>query len=154
MVISVYINAIVISFELPALIEKGLSKDINHYFIGFKKSFLKQIVIIVVILLIAIFPILKWQNIPMYQDYLYIFFIMLLASAIINYSLVYHFYLYVKKKDKAILMITIKAGLVNVICTVLLTYWLGVLGTCIAFLITSLCLIYLRKSGSKKIGYE
>ncbi|NNE32368.1 MAG: hypothetical protein HKN40_08370 [Winogradskyella sp.] len=154
LVISVYINAIVISFELPALIEKGNSSDINQYFKSFKRSFLKQIIIIVTLLIIAIFPILEWQNIPMYRDYLYIFFILIFASALINYSLVYHFYLYIKKKDKTILILTLKSGVFNLITTIALTYLLGVLGTCLAFLSTSICLIYLRKVGSKKIGYE
>jgi len=154
LVISVYINAIVVSFELPSLIEKGNSNEINEHFKGFKKSFMKQIIIIVALLILAIYPILKWQDIPMYEDYIYIFFIMVIASAIINYSLVYHFYLYIKQKDKTILILTIKSGIFNLIFTVILTYCFGVLGTCIAFFLTSICIIYLRKSSSKNIGYE
>ena len=154
LVISVYINAIVVSFELPSLIEKGNSKEINKHFKGFKKSFMKQIIIIVAILVLAVFPILKWQNIPMYEDYIYIFFILVVASAIINYSLVYHFYLYIKQKDKTILILTVKSGVFNLIVTIGLTYLFGVLGTCIAFFLTSICIIYLRKSSSKNIGYE
>ncbi|MFV9549505.1 lipopolysaccharide biosynthesis protein [Algibacter sp. PT7-4] len=154
LVISVYVNAIVISFELPALIEKGKSSQINSYFKGFKKSFLKHIIIIVVVLVIAIFPILKWQNMEIYSNYFYVFFILLLASAIMNYSLVFHFYLYIKKKDKKILMLTIKSGIFNLLATFALTYLLGILGASVSFLLTSICLFYLRKTSSKKIGYE
>ncbi len=154
LVISVYINAIVVSFELPALIEKGNDKSLNQYFQNFKKVFLKQISVIVIILLIAIVPILIWQNKPIYKEYLYVFFILLISSVIINYSLVYHFYLYVIKKDKTILLLTIKSGVFNILSTVILTYLFGILGTCIAFLMTSICLIYLRKSSSKKNGYD
>ncbi|MBO6879929.1 hypothetical protein [Winogradskyella sp.] len=154
LVITVYINAIVISFELPLLIEKGNTTNFSKYFKIFKNSFLKQIVIIIVLLLIAIAPILYWQDIPLYKDYLYIFFILLISTAIINYSLVYHFYLYIKKKDRTILWLTIKSGFFNLVTTLILTYYFGVAGTCVAFLLTSICIIYLRKSSCKKIGYE
>lgn len=154
LVITVYINAIVISFELPLLIEKGNTSNFSKYFKIFKNSFLKQIVIIIVLLLIAIAPILYWQDIPLYKDYLYIFFILLISTAIINYSLVYHFYLYIKKKDRTILWLTIKSGFFNLVTTLILTYYFGVAGTCVAFLLTSICIIYLRKSSCKKIGYE
>ncbi|MTE27212.1 lipopolysaccharide biosynthesis protein [Winogradskyella ouciana] len=154
LVITVYINAIVISFELPLLIEKGNTSNFSKYFKIFKNSFLKQIVIIIVLLLIAIAPILYWQDIPLYKDYLYIFFILLISTAIINYSLVYHFYLYIKKKDRTILWLTIKSGFFNLVTTLILTYYFGVAGTCVAFLLTSICIIYLRKSSCKKVGYE
>ena len=154
LVISVYINAIVISFELPALIEQTASGKINYYFKKFKKSFFKHISIIVVILIISVFPILKWQNIEMYSNHVYVFFILLIASAIMNYSLVYHFYLYIIKKDKKILSLTIKSGIFNVLFTFVLTYLFGILGASISFLLTSICLFYLRKISSKKLGYE
>lgn len=154
LVITVYINAIVISFELPGLIETGNTSNFSNYFKKFKSSFLKQIGIIIVLLLLAIAPILYWQDIPLYKDYLYIFFILLISTAIINYSLVYHFYLYIKKKDKTILWLTIKSGFFNLVTTLVLTFYFGVAGTCVAFLLTSICIIYLRKSSCKKIGYE
>lgn len=154
LVISVYVNAIVVSFELPALIEQTASGKINYYFKNFKRSFLKHIMIIIVILTISLFPILKWQNIEKYSDYAYVFFILLIASAMMNYSLVYHFYLYIKKKDKKILGLTIKSGIFNVLSTLILTYLFGILGASISFLLTSICLFYLRKTSSKKFGYE
>lgn len=154
LVMSVYINTIVVSFELPALIEKGNNENLNRFFRDFKRSFFKQVFFISIILSMAIYPILYWQNIKIYSDYIYIYFILIIASSILNYSLVYHFYLYVKKRDKLILSLTAKSGIINFIFTLLLTYAFGLMGTSIAFLITAICLYYLRKTSSKKIGYD
>ncbi|WP_299095717.1 hypothetical protein [uncultured Winogradskyella sp.] len=154
LIMSVYINTIVVSFELPSLIEKSEDENINNYFNRFKTSFFKQLLFICLVLIVVIYPILYWQNIDLYKDYIYVYFILIVASAILNYSLVYHFYLYIKKKDKLILSLTAKSGVVNLVFTLILTYVFGLLGTSIAFLITAICLYYLRKTSSQKNGYD
>ena len=153
MVIPVYINAIVISFELPAIIERAQEKDLMKYFKKFQKSLLIQIIIMSIIILIAIKPILLWQGVELYSNHLYILFFLLVGVGLMNYSLSYHFFLYVKEQDKKILALIINAGAFNLVFTISLTYLLGLLGTSIAFTLTGIYMFYLRYINAKKLNY-
>ncbi len=153
MVITVYVNAIVISFELPELIERAHQKDLSKYFKKFQKSLLTQIIIMSSIILIAIKPILWWQGIEIYRDHLYILFFLLAGVGLMNYSLSYHFFLYVKEQDKKILKLTVIVGAINLVLTIILTYFLGLLGTSIAFTLTGGFMFYLRFVNAKYINY-
>lgn len=153
MVIPVYINAIVISFELPAIIERAQEKNLMKYFKKFEKSLFVQIIIMSIIILIAIKPILVWQGVELYSNHLYILFFLLLGVGLMNYSLCYHFFLYVKEQDKKILALTINTGAFNLVCTITLTYLLGLLGTSIAFSLTGIYMFYLRYINAKKLNY-
>src|SRR5690606_14420832 len=122
MIISVYINAILITYELPQLIERSKNDDFHIYFNEFRKKMFKHILFIFLFLLIGIYPVLDWQDLELFQDAISIYIYLIFGAAILNYSLCYHFYLYVKKKDKTIFFITLKMAVINVILTFILTY--------------------------------
>ncbi|TNJ47049.1 oligosaccharide flippase family protein [Tamlana fucoidanivorans] len=150
--ITLYINTIVISFELPELIKSVNKPIINDLFFKFKKSLRLQIIVSVVIILAIIKPILMWQNKAGFQYYLPILFFLLFGSALMNYSLIYHFKLYIRHKDKSIAKILINAGVVSLLVCFLLTKYFGLYGASIAFAISGLYLHFLRCSKTKKIS--
>lgn len=154
MIITVYINAIVVSFELPVIIEKAKDKNLMKYFKVFEKSLLSQIIIMSIVILITIKPILLWQGIDLYSEYLYILFFLLIGVGLMNYSLSYHFFLYVKEQDIKILTLTIKAGIFNFFLTITLTYFFDLYGTSIAFTLTGMYMFYIRFVNAKRIHYD
>src|SRR5690606_10623943 len=105
------------------------------------------------IILIAIKPILLWQGVELYRDHLYILFFLLVGVGLMNYSLSYHFFLYVKEQDRKILKLTVIVGAINLVLTIILTYFLGLLGTSLAFTLTGIFMFYLRFVNAKSINY-
>ncbi len=153
-VITVYVNAIVISFELPVIIENSKSGNLKSFFKKFEKSLLVQILVISTLLLLAIWPLLIWQNIDLYKEHFPLLIFLLIGGGLMNYSLCYHFYLYVKNEDKKILFLTVKSGIVNILVTIFLTYFFGVYGTCMAFMIAGVYMFFLRRTSAKKLNYD
>lgn len=142
--ITLYINTIVISFELPNLIKSSNKSTASKLFLKFKKSLRLQIIVSVIIILIIIKPVLMWQDKIEFQRYLPILFFLLIGSALMNYSLLYHFKLYVKHKDKSIATILINAGTVSLLICFVLTKYFGLYGASIAFSISGMYLYFLR----------
>jgi len=152
-IITVYINSIVISFELPVIIEKSKAVDLMSYFRKFEKSLLTQIIVISVAILIIIKPILLWQDVEGYDQYFMVLIFLLIGVGLMNYSLCYHFFLYVKKQDKKIFTLTIKSGIINLVATITLTHFFGMYGTSVGFMITGLYMFYIRRKSAKGINY-
>ncbi|GMN07856.1 hypothetical protein MTsPCn5_32450 [Croceitalea sp. MTPC5] len=154
LIITVYVNAIVISFELPALIEKTGSKDLNLHFKNFRNQMLKQIAFVSVLVIFITKPILIWQSVKVYDNYFPILFLLLLGVALMNFSLVYHFFLYILNKDSTILRITLKSCFVNLILTISLTFWGGLYGTALAFFLTGLYMFFERRRNAISANYD
>jgi len=146
LIVTIYINTIVISFELPQLIK---NKDISA-FPNFRKSIIKQLFIIVIILMIVIFPLIHWQGHEQYKEYFPIFILILAGIVFMNLSLVEHYLLYIEHKDKRILYIMVITGAFSLFSAVLLTYLMGIYGTSISFLLTGMLMFILRKHEVKK----
>ena len=153
LVITVYINAIVISFELPILIEKSEENGLGTHFRKFRKDMLLQILVISMAIALMTKPILIWQGVAKYESYFPLLFVLLLGVALMNFSLVYDFDLYVKNKDSTILKITVLSCFVNLVLTFGLTYWLGLYGTAFAFMLTGLYMLFERRRQAIKENY-
>lgn len=153
-VVTLYINTIVISFEVPALIKATNYKERMVLFKKFKRSLLYQVITISLILTVLIKPILKWQDKPTFEAYLPTFFILLVGVVIMNYSLYHHFILYVKHKDKSILKVTVLSGLLGVIVSVLLIKFYGLYGASIGFLISGVLMGLFRVYELKRYQYD
>lgn len=149
--ITVYINTVVISFELPALIKSSETSHINKLFSKFKKSLLIQIVVISILLILIIKPILYWQNKEEFKEFLPLLFFMIIGVSLINYSLFYHFKLYIKHLDKNLLKIMVISGSVSVFLGITLTHFFGVYGAGAAFALSGLLLYFIRLKEAKKV---
>ncbi len=131
--ITVYVNTIVISFELPSILKASDLDQQKLLFTKFKKSLLVQTVVVSIILLLLIYPILTWQDKSNFKEYLPILFFMIIGVGLMNYSLYYHFKLYVKKFDKKLVKTLVISGVASLIIAFILTKFLGVYGAAIAF---------------------
>ena len=149
--ITVYINTIVISFELPELITSVKSPNIFNLLQKFKKSLMIHIVISSVLILLIIKPLLIWQNKVEFESYLPLIYFMIIGVGLMNYSLVYHFKLYIHHKDTALLKSMVISALLSLILTIALTYLFGIYGTAIAFLFSCVILFYMRYLEAKKM---
>jgi O-antigen/teichoic acid export membrane protein len=154
MLITVYINTVVISFELPELISSTNSPTIFKLLKKFKKSLFTHVVISSVFLLIIIKPLLFWQNKTEFETYLPLIFFMLLGTGLMNYSLIYHFKLYIFHKDKSLLKVMVISAFFSLILTIILTSIFGVYGTASAFLISCILLFFMRLNEAKKMSYD
>mgnify|MGYP000436328438 CR=1 FL=1 len=151
--ITIYINTIVISFELPVLIESSKTKEVIPVYAKFKKSLKQHIVIVLVGIIVLIKPILIWQNKESFEECLPILALLLLGVGLMNYSLAEHFKLYIYNRDKKILRILLITNIISIPLTVFFTWLFELYGAAVAFLITGVILAYLRKSSAKKINF-
>ncbi|MFN0728530.1 MATE family efflux transporter [Polaribacter gochangensis] len=154
MLITVYVNTIVISFELPELISSTNSPTIFKLLKKFKKSLLTHVIISSVFLLIIIKPLLFWQNKIEFETYLPLIFFMIIGTGLMNYSLIYHFKLYIFHKDKSLLKVMVVSALLSLILTIMFTFFFGVYGTASAFLISCIILFFMRFKEAKKMSYD
>lgn len=154
MSVTMYINAAVVTFELPLLLESTTKENQNQQIKKFERALLVQLVFISVLICTAIFPLLKWQGTEEYRQHVYILFFLLAGVFLMNYSLCYHFYLYNLKKDKLIVLQTFVLCLVNLLLTFLFTKYFKLPGAGISFAITGLFMLILRKKFAVKFGYN
>lgn len=150
---TVYINTIVISFELPVLIESSKTKKVKELYVKFKKALKQHIVIVTLGIMVLIKPILIWQNKESFEVYLPILLLLLIGAGFMNYSLAEHFKLYIYNRDKKIVKILVITSIFNLCFTVMFTFWFGLYGASTAFLITGLLMSFLRKKEASKIEF-
>jgi len=151
--VTVYVNTIVISFELPELIKSVNTSKIHSLLEKFKKLLLIHVLISSIFILIIIKPLLFWQNKIEFESYLSLIPFFILGVALMNYSLFYHFKLYIYHKDKALLKTMIISAMFSLVLTVTLTYFCGIYGTAFAFTVSCLILFFLRYFEANKINY-
>ena len=151
--ITVYINTIVISFELPELIKLANSQEIHKLLRKFKKSLLVHTLISSLFIFIIIKPLLMWQNKVEFETYLPLIYFLILGVGLMNYSLMYHFKLYIYHKDKALLKSIIVSSILSLLLTIVFTSFYGIYGTANAFVLSCIILFYMRYNEAKKIKY-
>jgi O-antigen/teichoic acid export membrane protein len=151
MLITVYINTIVISYELPPLISFAKTEKITPLLLKFKKSILIQLLIASILLLIIIKPLLYWQGKEEFAEHLPLIFFMIIGAGLMNYSLIYHFKLYIFKMDFAIFKIMIFSGIISFILCIMLTSVFGLYGSGVSFAISGLVMFYLRLREANKV---
>lgn len=151
--ITVYINTIVISFELPELIKLADSQEIHKLLRKFKKSLLVHTLISSLFIFIIIKPLLIWQNKVEFETYLPLIYFLILGVGLMNYSLMYHFKLYIYHKDKALLKSIIVSSILSLLLTIVFTSLYGIYGTANAFVLSCIILFYMRYNEAKKIKY-
>lgn len=152
--ITVYINTIVISFELPELITSIDSPNITNLLKKFKKSLLVHTIISSVFILLIIKPLLIWQNKVEFENYLPLIYFLIMGVGLMNYSLLYHFKLYIYHKDKALLKSMLVSALFSLILTIILTSFYGIYGTAVAFVLSCSILFFMRYNEAKKMNYD
>lgn len=149
--ITVYINTIVISYELPPLISGANTANISFLFKKFKKSISTQLIIASFLLFVIIKPLLIWQNKPIFDENLPLLIFMVIGVGLMNYSLTDHFKLYVFHKDFSIFKIMIISSVSSLLITIIGTHFFGLYGSAISFVLSGLLICYLRHKEARKI---
>lgn len=150
-IITVYVNTIVVSYQLPILIEKSYSSNIKNMLQKTEKDLFKQSFLSFLISGLIMLIFLFWQNKIEYKSYISLYIFLGIGSFIVNVSLVYYFNLFIHNKEKQIMTTTLKSGLINIILSFILIYYMGLYGAAIAAVLSALSLFYFRRIESKKI---
>ena len=150
MVIGIYISTVVVSYELPDLIESSTNHTFESKLLRFKNLLIRHSAVAFLAVIILIYPILLWQGKDSFAQYWPLIILLNAATFLMNVSLIYHSYLYIKHQEKKLLQIVLISSVINVISTFLLSYLFGIIGAGIAFLITGITIFVLRKRAVKK----
>ena len=79
-----------------------------------------------------------------YNQYLNVYYILILANLILNISLIPHYILYVKKKDKLIMKITVAGAIFNLIFNYIFIQIWGLTGIAISSVISFFIIFVLK----------
>lgn len=149
MIIGLYINTIVISYELPDLIESSTTDVYQEKAKRFKKLLITHSLIAFVIVLLFTYPVLLWQEKSSFMEAWPLIILLGAGAYFMNVSLSYHSFLYIEHQEVRLLRIVLVSSAINVVATLILTYFAGIIGTGIAFLITGIAIFALRKRAVK-----
>ncbi|WP_170152831.1 lipopolysaccharide biosynthesis protein [Ulvibacter antarcticus] len=154
MVIGIYVSTIVVSYELPDLIESSTGDNFNSKLKNFKKLLIVHSLVASFAVLIFMYPILIWQGKPEFISYWPLIVLFTVGMCLMNISLVYHSYLYIKHKEKKLLEIVVISGIINVVITYGLCKFYGLYGAAGAFLITAVLMYLLRRNAAKNKAFS
>lgn len=150
MVIGIYISTIVVSYELPDLIESSTNNTFDAKLLRFKKLLIRHSALAFLVVLIAIYPVLLWQGKASFAQYWPLIILLNAGTFLMNVSLVYHSYLYIIHREKKLLQIVLISSVINILATFAFSHLFGIIGAGIAFLITGILIFVLRKRAVKK----
>ena len=150
MVIGIYISTVVVSYELPDLIESSTNDTFDAKLLRFKNLLIRHSGFAFLAVIVLIYPILLWQGKASFAQFWPLIILLNAATFLMNVSLIYHSYLYIKHQEKKLLQIVLISSVINVVSTFLFSYLFGIIGAGIAFLITGIIIFALRKRAVKK----
>lgn len=154
MLVSIYVSTLVVSYEIPGLIESSLAPDFKQKLARYKKLLFSHSLIASVVSMLVVYPVLLWQGKESFASFWPLAILLTFGMFLMNISLGYHAYLYIKHRERKILEITIVSGIINVVSTYLLCTYFGLYGAGIAFLITGTAMYLLRKNAINKKELE
>lgn len=150
MIIGIYVSTIVVSYELPDLIESSTTDQFDFKLKRFKRLLFQHSSIAMLAVMILLYPVLLWQGKESFISYWPLILLLNAGMFLMNISLIYHSYLYIKHKEKKILQIVLISSAINIIATYLFCRYLGIMGAGVAFLITGILIFVLRKTAIKR----
>ena len=152
MLIETFVQTTVVMIYSPQLIA-SLKKD-KPFQINIFKTFSKEIVIYSVLAVVSvcaiIYPLLYIVEKTELFLSISVFFVMVTTRFIFNISLIYHFKLYVAKKDRIIMTSTLVAVLFNISLNFILIPYYGLIGGALATLVSILIMMGFKLFYAKK----
>jgi len=148
-VMNIVLFTAVISVLYPVLVESIMQKNQNKFketYDKFRKELLYYGIGISFVLFIALPLILVWIGKTVYLHQFYIFFVLIMANMLLNFSFLHHFVIYAFKKDWKIFQATFVAAVINILLNLLLIPLMGILGASIATLISYFIIWYLKRN--------
>ncbi|MEC8616212.1 MAG: polysaccharide biosynthesis C-terminal domain-containing protein [Bacteroidota bacterium] len=152
MLIETFVQTTVVMIYSPQLIA-SLKKD-KPFQINIFKTFSKEIVIYSVLAVVSvcaiIYPLLYIVEKTELFLSISVFFVMVTTRFIFNISLIYHFKLYVAKKDRIIMTSTLVAVLFNISLNFIFIPYYGLIGGALATLVSILIMMGFKLFYAKK----
>ena len=152
MLIETFVQTTVVMIYSPKLIA-SLKKD-KPFQIDIFKNFSKEIIIYSVVAVasvcVIIYPLLHVVEKTELFLSISVFFVMVITRFIFNISLIYHFKLYVGKKDRVIMTSTLVAVLFNISLNFILIPLYGLIGGALATLISIFVMMSFKLFYAKK----
>ena len=152
MLIETFVQTTVVMIYSPQLIasfKKDKTFQINIFKI-FSKEIIIYSVVAVVIVCAIIYPLLHVVEKTELFHSISVFFVMVTTRFIFNISLIYHFKLYVAKRDSLIMSSTLAAVLVNISLNFILIPLYGLIGGALATLISIFIMMSFKLFYAKK----
>ena len=154
MLIETFVQTTVVMIYSPQLIT-AFNKDKTSRITVFNK-FSKEIIIYSLVAIagvcMIIYPLLYIvEKTDLYHS-IGVFFVMISTRLIFNISLIYHFKLYVAKKDKVIMTSTVIALIFNIVLNIILIPSYGLIGGSIATLISIIIMMGMKQIYAKQYG--
>ena len=154
MLIETFVQTTVVMIYSPQLIT-AFNKDKTSRITVFNK-FSKEIIIYSLVAVagvcMIIYPLLYIvEKTDLYHS-IGVFFVMISTRLIFNISLIYHFKLYVAKKDKVIMTSTVIALIFNIVLNIILIPSYGLIGGSIATLISIIIMMGMKQIYAKQYG--
>lgn len=145
-IVETFVHTAVIIIFSPRLIETFHKS--NYHYRKTLAQFAKQVVIYTVIigvaLAILIIPLLKsLENDEYIRDY-NAFVVLVLSKMVLNFSLIFHYILYVRKNDFPIIKATIIACVINILLNFILIPSMSIMGAALATLISFLIVMIMK----------
>jgi len=152
MLIETFVQTTVVMIYSPKLIASFNEDKVKQLTI-FKK-FSKEVIIYSLIAVLGvclmIYPLLYIVEKTDLYNSIGVFFVMTSTRLIFNISLIYHFKLYVSKKDKVIMISTLTALFFNIILNVILIPAYGLIGGSLATLISIFVMMAMKQFYAKQ----
>ena len=151
--VNVVVFTLVTMYYYPLLIEfyeKSERKRFQKTFRLFKNKTLLATFIASGIILLGIHPLLEIINKIEFSSKINILVLLLLTKVTFNISLIFHYILYVAKRDLFIRNITLCAALVNILLNIILIPRYNLIGAAFATLITFLIILIAKFIYSKE----
>jgi|JI9StandDraft_1071089.scaffolds.fasta_scaffold05639_2 O-antigen/teichoic acid export membrane protein len=145
-IVETFVHTAVIIIFSPRLIETfhKSNYDYRKTLAQFAKQVVIYTIIIGVALAILIIPLLKsLENDEYIRDY-NAFVVLVLSKMVLNFSLIFHYILYVRKNDFPIIKATIIACVINILLNFILIPTMSIMGAALATL-TSFLIVMLMK---------
>ena len=145
-IVETFVHTAVIIIFSPRLIETfhKSNYDYRKTLAQFAKQVVIYTIIIGVALAILIIPVLKTlENDEYIRDY-DAFVVLVLSKMVLNFSLIFHYILYVRKNDFPIIKATIIACVINILLNFILIPSMSIMGAALATL-TSFLIVMLMK---------
>lgn len=145
-IVETFVHTAVIIIFSPRLIETfhKSNYDYRKTLAQFAKQVVIYTVLIGVALAILIIPLLKsLENDEYIRDY-NAFVVLVLSKMVLNFSLIFHYILYVRKNDFPIIKATIIACVINILLNFILIPTMSIMGAALATLISFLIVMVMK----------
>lgn len=144
----------IIMLIYPKMVETYASDSVsfNKHYLNLKKyTIIFSIFFSIIVIIIYPFVVMIVDRQELNNNF-YLFIILLLSSNIFNFSLIFHYNLYVMNKDKEIMYITISAAITNLLLNYILIKPFGLIGIAMSLFLSYIQILILKMLYNRKIN--